>query len=96
MGYEVARAFMLWLVGHVFFDNSSSVVHRGWLIAFADLEAAANYDWGSVIMGRLYKELDEASLNDLDFCGFYLVLEVCAMSLVFTTIYIFYLQSLFL
>ncbi|OVA12159.1 Aminotransferase-like [Macleaya cordata] len=74
-GEEIARAFFMWMIGQVFFANSTCVVPIGWLAALLVIEDVGTYDWGSSILARIYRSLDECSRCAPYFSGMWMILE---------------------
>ncbi|KAF6155772.1 hypothetical protein GIB67_007419 [Kingdonia uniflora] len=56
----IARAFILFMMGHLWFQTANDTVPLGYLAAVNDLDLAAQYDWGSAILASLYHGLDTA------------------------------------
>ncbi|KAF6165679.1 hypothetical protein GIB67_012576 [Kingdonia uniflora] len=56
----IARAFILFMMEHLWFQMANDTVLLGYLATVADLEEAAQYDWGSAILASLYHSLDTA------------------------------------
>ncbi|KAF6164617.1 hypothetical protein GIB67_032845 [Kingdonia uniflora] len=54
----IACAFILFIMGHLWFQTANDTVPLGYLAAVADLNSAAQYDWGSAILASLYHGLD--------------------------------------
>ncbi|KAF6162071.1 hypothetical protein GIB67_025837 [Kingdonia uniflora] len=54
----IARAFILFIMGHLWFQTANDTVPLGYLTAVADLDSVAQYDWGSAILSFLYNGLD--------------------------------------
>ncbi|KAF6160321.1 hypothetical protein GIB67_019090, partial [Kingdonia uniflora] len=46
----IARAFILFMMGHLWFQTANDTVPLGYLAAMNDLDLAAQYDWGSAIL----------------------------------------------
>ena len=80
---EIERLFILWVLGQVFFTNSSSNAHVGWLKALENLEKAPDYDWGSSILGHLYYSLDDASGGNKNIFGIWWIIQVTRKLLLF-------------
>ncbi|OVA04823.1 Aminotransferase-like [Macleaya cordata] len=74
-GEEIARAFIMWMIVHVFFANYSSTVHSGWLSALIDLRFVGSYDWGESILARIDRSLDKCSRCIENFSGMWFLLE---------------------
>ncbi|KAF6156296.1 hypothetical protein GIB67_010105 [Kingdonia uniflora] len=71
----IARAFILFMMGYVWFQTASDTVPLGYLAAVADLDDAAQYDWGSAILASLYHGLDTAVTTGGAIIGFSQLLE---------------------
>ncbi|KAF6138186.1 hypothetical protein GIB67_011026 [Kingdonia uniflora] len=56
----IARAFMLFIMGHLWFQTANDTVPLGYLAAVNDLDSAVQHDWGSAILASLYHGLDTA------------------------------------
>ncbi|KAF6170535.1 hypothetical protein GIB67_031943 [Kingdonia uniflora] len=56
----IARAFILFMMRYLWFQTANDTVPLGYLAAVADLDSAAQYDWGFVIIAFLYHSLDTA------------------------------------
>ncbi|KAF6170086.1 hypothetical protein GIB67_034637 [Kingdonia uniflora] len=56
----IARTFILFMMGHLWFQTANDTVPLGYLAAVANLDDAAQYDWGSAILASLYHGLDTA------------------------------------
>ncbi|KAF6149141.1 hypothetical protein GIB67_025997 [Kingdonia uniflora] len=56
----IAHAFILFMMGHLWFQTANDTVPLGYLAAVADLDEAAQYDWGYAILTSLYHGLDTA------------------------------------
>ncbi|KAF6167723.1 hypothetical protein GIB67_017218 [Kingdonia uniflora] len=66
----IARAFILFMMGHLWFQTANDTVLLGYLAAAADLDSAAQYDWGSAILASLYHGLDTAVTTGGAITGF--------------------------
>ncbi|KAF6134888.1 hypothetical protein GIB67_002289 [Kingdonia uniflora] len=56
----IARVFILFMMGHLWFQMAKDTVPLGYLTAVNNLDSAAQYDWGSAILASLYHGLDTA------------------------------------
>ncbi|KAF6134307.1 hypothetical protein GIB67_035668 [Kingdonia uniflora] len=56
----ITHAFILFMMGHLWFQTANDMVLLGYLVAVNDLDSAAQYDWGSAILASLYHGLDTA------------------------------------
>ncbi|KAF6162520.1 hypothetical protein GIB67_003066 [Kingdonia uniflora] len=54
----IVRAFILFMMGYLWFQTSNDTVPLGYLMAVDDLDKAAQYGWGSTILASLYHGLD--------------------------------------
>ncbi|KAF6168298.1 hypothetical protein GIB67_018138 [Kingdonia uniflora] len=54
----IARVFILFMMGHLWFQTANDTVPLGYLTAVADLDWVAQYDWGSAILASMYHSLD--------------------------------------
>ncbi|KAF6145448.1 hypothetical protein GIB67_032571 [Kingdonia uniflora] len=66
----IARAFILFMMGHLWFQTANDTVPLGYLAAVNDLDSAAQYDWGSAILASLYHGLDTAVTTGGAITGF--------------------------
>ncbi|KAF6168023.1 hypothetical protein GIB67_011408, partial [Kingdonia uniflora] len=64
----IARAFILFMMEHLRFQTANDTVPLGYLAVVADLDEAAQYDWGSAILASLYHGLDTAYWF-YEYCG---------------------------
>ncbi|KAF6136635.1 hypothetical protein GIB67_016091 [Kingdonia uniflora] len=56
----ITRAFILFMMRHLWLQTANDIVPLGYLAAVADLDEATQYDWGSTILTSLYHGLDTA------------------------------------
>ncbi|KAF6138455.1 hypothetical protein GIB67_022489 [Kingdonia uniflora] len=56
----IARTFILFMMGYLWFQMANDTVPLGYLAAVADLYEAAEYERGSAIFASLYHGLDTA------------------------------------
>ncbi|KAF6158915.1 hypothetical protein GIB67_012332 [Kingdonia uniflora] len=70
----IVRTFILFMMGHLWFQTANDTVSLGYLAAVNDLDLAAQYDWGSVILASLYHGLDTAVTTGGAITGFVLLL----------------------
>ncbi|KAF6148470.1 hypothetical protein GIB67_038825 [Kingdonia uniflora] len=66
----IAPAFILFMMGHLWFQTASDTVPLGYLAAVNDLDLATQYDWGSAILASLYHGLDTAVTTGGAITGF--------------------------
>ncbi|KAF6154831.1 hypothetical protein GIB67_033860 [Kingdonia uniflora] len=66
----IARAFILFMMRYLWFQTANDTVPLGYRAAVADLDSAAQYDWGSVILASLYHGLDTAVTTGGAITGF--------------------------
>ncbi|KAF6140568.1 hypothetical protein GIB67_013861 [Kingdonia uniflora] len=59
----IAHTFILFMMGHLWFQMANNTVLLGYLAVVADLDSAAQYDWGSAILASLYHGLDTAVMT---------------------------------
>ncbi|KAF6150206.1 hypothetical protein GIB67_023161 [Kingdonia uniflora] len=71
----ISRAFILFMMGHLWFQTANDTVPLGYLAVVADLDEAAQYDWGSAILASLYHGLDTAVTTGGVITGFSQLLE---------------------
>ncbi|KAF6151253.1 hypothetical protein GIB67_002952, partial [Kingdonia uniflora] len=64
----IARAFILFMMGHLCFQTANDTFPLGYLAAVNDLDLAAQFDWGSAILASLYHGLDTAYWF-YEYCG---------------------------
>lgn len=58
---EIARLFVLYMMGNLFFTNASSTLPCGYVAVVAEFSFDASptvYDWGTPILAYLYRSLD--------------------------------------
>ncbi|KAF6138058.1 hypothetical protein GIB67_042963 [Kingdonia uniflora] len=72
----IVHAFILFMIGHLWFQTANDTVPLGYLTAVTDLDEAANYNWGSAILASLYHGLDTAVTTGGASTGFPQLLEV--------------------
>ena len=77
---ELARLFVLYLMGNLFFSSSSSSVPVGFFAVAAEINAdgAILYDWGTPILAYLYRCLDmQCTITDsqVSLFGFWELLQ---------------------
>ncbi|KAF6167768.1 hypothetical protein GIB67_027546 [Kingdonia uniflora] len=66
----IARAFILFIMGHLWFQTTNDTVPLGYLAGVNDLDSAAQYDWGSAILASLYHSLDTTVTTEGAITGF--------------------------
>ncbi|KAF6141764.1 hypothetical protein GIB67_027942 [Kingdonia uniflora] len=66
----IAHAFILFMMGHLWFQTANGTVPLGYLVAVNDLDSAAQYDWGSAILASMYHGLDTAVMTGGAITGF--------------------------
>ncbi|KAF6157602.1 hypothetical protein GIB67_037175, partial [Kingdonia uniflora] len=66
----IARAFILFMMGHFWFQTANDTVPLGYLVAVNDLDSAAQNDWGSAILVSLYHGLDTPVMTGGAITGF--------------------------
>ncbi|KAF6167106.1 hypothetical protein GIB67_041361 [Kingdonia uniflora] len=66
----IVRAFILFMMGYLWFQTANDIVPLGYLVAVNDLDSAAQYDWGSAILVSLYHGLDTAIMTRGAITGF--------------------------
>ncbi|KAF6138584.1 hypothetical protein GIB67_032478, partial [Kingdonia uniflora] len=54
----ITHAFILFMMGHLWFQTANDTISLRFLAAMADLDSVAQYDWGSAILASLYHGLD--------------------------------------
>ncbi|KAF6177088.1 hypothetical protein GIB67_015963 [Kingdonia uniflora] len=72
----IARAFILFMMGHLWFQTANDTVPLGYLAAVANLDSAAQYGWGSAILASLYHGLDTVVTIGSAITGFFQLLTV--------------------
>ncbi|KAF6170225.1 hypothetical protein GIB67_038758 [Kingdonia uniflora] len=72
----IVRSFILFMIGHLWFQTANDTVPLGYLAVVADLDEAAQYDWGSVILVSLYHGLDTTVTTGGSITGFAQLLTV--------------------
>ncbi|KAF6161835.1 hypothetical protein GIB67_023780 [Kingdonia uniflora] len=68
--------FILFIMGYLWLQAASDTVPLGYLAVVANLNEAAEYDWGSAIFASLYHSLDTAVTTGCAITGFSQLLEV--------------------
>ncbi|KAF6157839.1 hypothetical protein GIB67_003739 [Kingdonia uniflora] len=71
----IAHAFILFMMGYLWFQTANDTLPLGYLAAVADLDEAAQYDWGYAILASLYHGLDTAVTTGGAITGFSQLLE---------------------
>ncbi|KAF6149490.1 hypothetical protein GIB67_011391 [Kingdonia uniflora] len=66
----IARAFILFMMGHLWFQTANDTVPLGYFTAVADLNSTTQYDWGYAILASLYHSLDTAVTTEGAITGF--------------------------
>ncbi|KAF6176122.1 hypothetical protein GIB67_000216 [Kingdonia uniflora] len=66
----IARAFILFVMGHLWFQTANDTVLLGYLAAVNDLDSAAQYDWGYATLASMYHGLDTAVTTGGAITGF--------------------------
>ena len=56
---QIARAFLLFVIGYVFFPNGNDRICIDWVEMLNDMNRISSYDWGSSILARIYMALDK-------------------------------------
>ncbi|KAF6163327.1 hypothetical protein GIB67_025191 [Kingdonia uniflora] len=56
----IARVFIIFMMRNLWFQTANDTVSLGYLAVVADLDSAAQYDWGYAILAFLYHGLDTA------------------------------------
>ncbi|KAF6176713.1 hypothetical protein GIB67_025777 [Kingdonia uniflora] len=64
----IASAFILFMMGYLWFQTANDIVPLGYLATVIDLDSTAQYDWGSTILASLYHGLDTAYWF-YEYCG---------------------------
>ncbi|KAF6175391.1 hypothetical protein GIB67_036482 [Kingdonia uniflora] len=71
----IVRTFILFMMGHLWFQTANDTVPLGYLAAVADLDGATQYDWGSAILASLNHGLDTTVTTGGAITGFSQLLE---------------------
>ncbi|KAF6168837.1 hypothetical protein GIB67_042144, partial [Kingdonia uniflora] len=71
----IIRAFIIFMMGHLWFQTANNTISLGYLAVVADLDKAAEYDWGFAILAFLYHGLDTAVTTGGAITGFSQLLE---------------------
>ncbi|KAF6160221.1 hypothetical protein GIB67_016657 [Kingdonia uniflora] len=66
----ITRAFIIFMMRHLWFQTANDTVPLGYLAAVNDLESATQYDWGSAILASLHHGLDTAVTTGGAITGF--------------------------
>ncbi|KAF6168646.1 hypothetical protein GIB67_005258 [Kingdonia uniflora] len=72
----IIRAFILFMMGHLWFQTANDTIMLRYLAAVANLGEAAQYDWGFAILTSLYHSLDTAVMTGGTITRFSQLLEV--------------------
>ncbi|KAF6151466.1 hypothetical protein GIB67_016278 [Kingdonia uniflora] len=72
----IVRASIFFMIGHLWFQTAIDTVPLGYLATMANLDEAAQYDWGSAIFASLYHSLNTAVMTWGAITGFSQLLEV--------------------
>ncbi|KAF6162927.1 hypothetical protein GIB67_021076 [Kingdonia uniflora] len=72
----IACAFILFMMGHLWFQTANDTVPLRYLAAVANLDKTAQYDWGSAIFVSLYHGLVTTVTTGGAITGFPQLLEV--------------------
>ncbi|KAF6151231.1 hypothetical protein GIB67_002930, partial [Kingdonia uniflora] len=56
----IAHTFILFMMGHLWFQTANDTVPLRYLVVVADLDEVVEYDWGSTILASIYHGLDTA------------------------------------
>ncbi|KAF6166430.1 hypothetical protein GIB67_034981 [Kingdonia uniflora] len=72
----IVRAFILFMMRYLWFQTANDIVPLGYLAGVADLDEAAQYDWGSAILASLHHGLDTAVTIGGAITGFSQLLKV--------------------
>ncbi|KAF6137702.1 hypothetical protein GIB67_023636 [Kingdonia uniflora] len=75
----IACAFILFMMGYLWFQTANDTLPLGYLAAVVDLDEAAQYEWGSAILASLYHGLDTAVTTGGAITGFSQLLEYCGI-----------------
>ncbi|KAF6174984.1 hypothetical protein GIB67_026472 [Kingdonia uniflora] len=67
---SIAHTFILFMIGHLWFQTANDTVSLKYLAVVNDLDSAAQYDWGSAILASLYHGLDTAVTTGGTITGF--------------------------
>ncbi|KAF6171571.1 hypothetical protein GIB67_018095 [Kingdonia uniflora] len=70
----IAHDFILFMMGHLWFQTANDTVPLEYLAVVNDLDSAAQYDWGSAILASLYHALDTAVMTGCVITGFFQLL----------------------
>ncbi|KAF6171334.1 hypothetical protein GIB67_020401 [Kingdonia uniflora] len=66
----IAHPFIIFMMGHLWFQTANDTVPLGYLATVNDLDSAAQYGWGSAIPASLYHGLDTAATTGGAITGF--------------------------
>ncbi|KAF6134162.1 hypothetical protein GIB67_013559 [Kingdonia uniflora] len=66
----IARTFILFMMGHLWFQMANDTVPLEYLVAVNDLDSTVQYDWGYAILASLYHSLDTAVTTGGAITGF--------------------------
>ncbi|KAF6168060.1 hypothetical protein GIB67_011445 [Kingdonia uniflora] len=71
----IAHTFILFMMGHLWFQTANDTVPLGYLAVVADLDEVAQYNWGYAILASMYHGLDTAVTTGGAITGFSQLLE---------------------
>ncbi|KAF6155071.1 hypothetical protein GIB67_035818 [Kingdonia uniflora] len=80
----IACTFIIFMMGHLWFQMTNDTVPLGYLAAVNDLDSTTQYHWGSAILASLYHSLDTVVTTGGTITGFvqllpYWFYEYCAV-----------------
>ncbi|KAF6177020.1 hypothetical protein GIB67_040918 [Kingdonia uniflora] len=70
----IPHTFIFFMMRHLRFQTANGTIPLGYHAAVADLDSAAQYDWGSAILASLYHGLDTAVTTGGAITGFFQLL----------------------
>ena len=68
---QVARAFLVYLLGSTLFPNLASSIDLMYLPLLRDLDLVSSYDWGFAALSYLYQGMDALVRGAKRLCGFW-------------------------
>lgn len=98
----IVRAFVMYLVGALWFPTARGTVNIGWLLYLQDVDVIQGFDWGSAILARIYLCLDRWKQNGMKsvecfwqaievnlICGIYVILYNLNISIITNILLLF-------
>lgn len=77
---QLTRAFILFFIGSVLMPNKANSVYLHFSPNLMDIKKISSYNWGSLALTVLYRNLDFVSRGGKSMRGLWKVVEVCALA----------------